>query len=64
MNGFRVIIANLDGRIIADGRCDGCDVKWSGVDLPAAYEALCAAVPVLAATQKAEGIRQEKEDAS
>jgi hypothetical protein len=47
MTGFRIIIANLTGSIIADARCDGDSINWTGKDLPSARIAVTAAQSVI-----------------
>jgi hypothetical protein len=64
VSGFRLVVADLTGRIVADCKCDGDAVRWSGVDLAAGLEAVVAAMPVLRSkveglTAKVEGLKQE-----
>ena len=40
MNGFRLLVADLTGRILADCRHDGETVKWSGHDVAFGRSAL------------------------
>ena len=48
MNGFRIAVADLTGAIIADARCDGDSIRWSGKNLHAARIAVTAAQSVIA----------------
>ena len=64
MSGFRIVVADLTGRIVADCRCDGDGVRWSGLDLAFGREALEAALPILRSkveglTAKGAGPKQE-----
>lgn len=40
MNGFRIVVANLEGRIVADCRYDGEAIRWSGADMAFGWEAV------------------------